>query len=269
MMSFRSALLAAVVLAGVPTMVHAQDDRRGRPEGAGRNPDRGQQQQAAPQAQPAPAPAPQAQAQPQLDRRAPDTQARQFNQQPQAQPRGDYANRQQRDGRNDASPQAQQQRPQGDGRNPGFDRGRASGTPNLYNGRDNNRFDNNNRFNGNNGFNNGRPGYQEPRGDNRFNQNWRNDRRYDWQNYRNNNRQLFRAPRYTPPRNYGYGYRPFYRGYQLEPFFYGQNYWIDDPWEYRLPPAYGPYRWVRYYDDVLLVDITTGFVVDAIQNFFW
>jgi hypothetical protein len=36
-----------------------------------------------------------------------------------------------------------------------------------------------------------------------------------------------------------------------------------------LPPAYGPYRWVRYYDDVLLVDIRSGYVVDMINNFFW
>ena len=31
----------------------------------------------------------------------------------------------------------------------------------------------------------------------------------------------------------------------------------------------GPYRWVRYYDDVLLVDIYSGEVVDVIHDFFW
>ena len=35
----------------------------------------------------------------------------------------------------------------------------------------------------------------------------------------------------------------------------GNSYWLNDPWQYRLPPAYGPYRWIRYYDDALLVDI--------------
>ena len=31
----------------------------------------------------------------------------------------------------------------------------------------------------------------------------------------------------------------------------------------------GPYRWVRYYDDALLVDIYSGEVVDVIYDFFW
>ena len=38
---------------------------------------------------------------------------------------------------------------------------------------------------------------------------------------------------------------------------------------YRLPPAWGPYRWVRYWDDALLVDTRTGMVVDVIYSFFW
>jgi hypothetical protein len=36
-----------------------------------------------------------------------------------------------------------------------------------------------------------------------------------------------------------------------------------------LPAAYGSYRWVRYYDDVLLVDVRNGRVVDVIRDFFW
>jgi len=36
-----------------------------------------------------------------------------------------------------------------------------------------------------------------------------------------------------------------------------------------LPPTYAPYQWVRYYDDVLLVDMATGEVVDTIYDFFW
>ena len=51
--------------------------------------------------------------------------------------------------------------------------------------------------------------------------------------------------------------------------YYQPDYWLDDPWQYRLPPVYGPYRWVRYYDDALLVDIYSGQVVDVIDNFFW
>ncbi|WP_342449817.1 RcnB family protein [Sphingomonas jejuensis] len=36
-----------------------------------------------------------------------------------------------------------------------------------------------------------------------------------------------------------------------------------------MPPAYGSYRWVRYYDDALLVDVRSGYVVDVIYDFFW
>jgi hypothetical protein len=38
---------------------------------------------------------------------------------------------------------------------------------------------------------------------------------------------------------------------------------------YRLPQAYGPFRWVRYYGDALLVNIYTGQVVDVVYDFFW
>ena len=50
---------------------------------------------------------------------------------------------------------------------------------------------------------------------------------------------------------------------------FGRNYWIADPWAYRLPPAYGSYRWVRYYNDAVLVDLRTGFVADVIYGIFW
>ena len=44
---------------------------------------------------------------------------------------------------------------------------------------------------------------------------------------------------------------------------------FNDPWAYRLPEAYDDFRWVRYYNDALLVDVYTGEVVDVIQNIFW
>jgi Ni/Co efflux regulator RcnB len=102
-----------------------------------------------------------------------------------------------------------------------------------------------------------------------WNHSWRNDRRYDWWRYRDSHRHLYRAPRYYHPYGYGYGYRRFSIGVYLDSLFFGSRYWIDDPWQYRLPPAYGSYRWVRYYDDVLLVDLRSGRVVDVIHDFFW
>lgn len=102
----------------------------------------------------------------------------------------------------------------------------------------------------------------------RWNNDWRRDNRYNWQSYRNANRSLFRGDRYySPYRNWSY--RRLGIGFMLQPLFYSSTYWIDDPWQYRLPDAYGPYRWVRYYDDALLVDIYTGEVVDVINDFFW
>lgn len=96
---------------------------------------------------------------------------------------------------------------------------------------------------------------------------WRKDHRYDWWDYRNRYRSIYRLGRYHDP--YGWGYRRWSIGYNLWPSHYGSGYWLNDPWMYRLPPAYGPYRWVRYYDDALLVNIYTGQVIDVVYNFFW
>lgn len=97
---------------------------------------------------------------------------------------------------------------------------------------------------------------------------WRDNRRYDWRGYRSHNRNLYRPGQYySPYRNYRYNRLNV--GIRLGSSFYGSRYWINDPWRYRLPEVYGPYRWVRYYDDVLLVDVYNGEVVDVIYDFFW
>ena len=115
-----------------------------------------------------------------------------------------------------------------------------------------------------------RDGYNSgSRHHNRWDHNdWRRDTRYNWLGYRNQHRDLYRAGRYYSP-YYNYGYSRLSIGFFLNRGFYGQSYWINDPWQYRLPAMYGPYRWVRYYDDVLLVDIYSGEVVDVIHDFFW
>jgi hypothetical protein len=97
---------------------------------------------------------------------------------------------------------------------------------------------------------------------------WRNDGRYDWQRYRTYNRSIFSPGIYYSPFR-SHRYSRFGIGYQLDPGFYSSRYWITDPWQYRLPQPYPGTRWVRYYDDVLLVDVFTGEVVDVIYNFFW
>lgn len=96
---------------------------------------------------------------------------------------------------------------------------------------------------------------------------WRNDRRYDWRDWRRRHRSRFHFGFYNDP--FGWSYFRYGVGWRLWPSYYRSSYWLRDPWEYRLPPAYGPYRWVRYYDDALLVNIYTGQVVDVVYNFFW
>ena len=100
------------------------------------------------------------------------------------------------------------------------------------------------------------------------NRGWRNDSRYDWYRYRSANRSIFSLGRYYAPyRNYNYSKLSV--GIRLGSLFYSNRYWIEDPWRYRLPAVYGPYRWIRYYDDALLVDVYSGEVVDVIYDFFW
>lgn len=142
------------------------------------------------------------------------------------------------------------------GRNDGW-RGRPGDGDNRW-GNNTHRPDNRG-WNGNNGWNNDRG----------WNRDWRRDRQYDWQRYRYSNRDLFRGRPYYAPYGWGYGYQRFSIGFTLNNLLFGQQYWIDSPYDYRLPPVDGPYRWVRYYNDVLLVDLRNGQVVDAIYDFFW
>lgn len=149
------------------------------------------------------------------------------------------------------------------------DRDRPRDDGNRWNNgnRPDNRNWNNNRggnWNGNNGWNRGNDWNGRA-----WNRDWRRNQQYDWQRYRYSNRNLFRANPYYVPRGWSYGYQRFSIGFMLNSLLFDQQYWIDDPYEYRLPPVYGPYRWVRYYDDVLLVDIRSGQVVDVINDFFW
>ena len=97
---------------------------------------------------------------------------------------------------------------------------------------------------------------------------WRNDNRYDWQRYRYSNRDRFRLGSYYSPYR-GYRYNRLSIGLFLDSLFYSNRYWLSDPWQYRLPPAPYGTQWVRYYDDVVLVDVYTGEVLDVIYDFFW
>lgn len=95
----------------------------------------------------------------------------------------------------------------------------------------------------------------------------RQERREDWRDYRRTHGDVYRRGGYAGPR--GYNYRPVAPGYRFAPEYYGQRYWINDPWTYRLGrPAYGQ-RWVRYGNDVVLVNTRNGRVVQVYNRFFY
>jgi len=124
----------------------------------------------------------------------------------------------------------------------------------------------------NNGWQNGNgrlSANERWRDQNRWNRDWRRDNRYDWSSYRQYNRNAYHLPAYRAPYGWNGGYSRYSIGIYLGSSLFGSSYWIDDPYSYRLPEAYGTLRWIRYYDDALLVDIRDGYVVDVLHDFFW
>jgi len=97
--------------------------------------------------------------------------------------------------------------------------------------------------------------------------NWRHNDKYDWYNWRRKHRSIFHLGFYYDP--FGWGYNPFQIGWRMWPSYYRSSFWINDPWYYRLPYAPPGTRWIRYYDDAILVDTWSGQVIDVIYNFFW
>lgn len=110
---------------------------------------------------------------------------------------------------------------------------------------------------------------------------WREDRRddrrdyrqarrdyRDWRAYRQAERNAFRRGAYYAPR--GLAYRPVRVGGRLNSsLFWGSRYWVD-PYDYYLPqPRYGYQRYIRYGNDVLLIDTRNGRVLVVYDRFFW
>lgn len=91
---------------------------------------------------------------------------------------------------------------------------------------------------------------------------WGND---DWRRYRQDNRRLYARGNWNAP----FRYQQFRPGVRIRPAYYGPRYVVADPWRYRLPPIGGAQRWVRHYDDLLLVDVRRGTVMRVIPRFYW
>jgi hypothetical protein len=140
-----------------------------------------------------------------------------------------------------------------------------------------------------------RDGYDHRHGDRGFGYGWggygHDQHRYDWggayrDGYRrhghghghwyggyygsNWNRHRWRSPyRYVWPRGYhGYYGRSWQIGLYLPRAFYAPSYYIDYTPYGLEPPPYGC-EWVRVDDDILLVEIETGLIVDILYDFYY
>jgi Ni/Co efflux regulator RcnB len=91
--------------------------------------------------------------------------------------------------------------------------------------------------------------------------------RQDWRDYRRAHRDAYRRSEYVGPR--GYVYRPVNVGYRFAPHYYSPRYVIADPYRYRLPAAGRGLQWIRYGNDVVLVNRRTGRVIEVHNRFFW
>lgn len=78
--------------------------------------------------------------------------------------------------------------------------------------------------------------------------------------------------RYRAPVRYVYppGYRSYHWrvGHRLPPAYYGRPYWVDYR-PYRLPPPPYGYGWVRVDQDVVLVALATGLILDVLYGVYY
>ncbi|MGF7155952.1 RcnB family protein [Novosphingobium gossypii] len=95
----------------------------------------------------------------------------------------------------------------------------------------------------------------------------RRELREDWRDYRRSNRQAFHRPAYVGPR--GYAYRPVAVGHRFDRAYYGDRYVVRDYARYRLPAPRAGHRWIRYNNDVVMVNPRSGRVVQVYNGFFW
>ena len=96
----------------------------------------------------------------------------------------------------------------------------------------------------------------------------RQEYRDDWRDYRRQNERVFRQGAYANPYN-GWRYRPYAVGSRFDQRLFGQRYVIADPYQYRLPRPVGGQRWVRYGNDVVLVDPRDWRVAQVYTGFFF
>lgn len=105
---------------------------------------------------------------------------------------------------------------------------------------------------------------------------WRHDRRHDryvrhddrrWRGHYWHPQHRYRAPvRYVRPA--GYRHVRWGVGHRLPPAYYARPYYVDYH-AYRLPPPPYGHRWVRHDNDVILVALATGLVLDVLYDLYY
>ena len=98
----------------------------------------------------------------------------------------------------------------------------------------------------------------------------RHELRQDRRQFRREVRRNVRHQRvvYVAPYRH-WSYRPVRVGYRLQSPFYGSRYYINDYGMYRVRAPGHWQRWIRYGDDLLLVNVRTGRVLQVVHYNYW
>lgn len=104
----------------------------------------------------------------------------------------------------------------------------------------------------------------ELRHDRREIQEQKRDVRDARQEYRSDARDYARAH----PWKSSFKYQRFTAGARIQPAYYGRSYVISDYGRFRWAKPGVNQRWVRHYDDALLINTRTGRVVKVVNNAF-
>ena len=107
--------------------------------------------------------------------------------------------------------------------------------------------------------------YRDVREERRDVRHARQEYREDWQDYRRDNRNAFRGTRFVAP----FRYRTFNPGVRLSTSYYGPRYYVNNYSNYRLHAPGRNQRYIRHYNDLLLVNVRSGVVIRAYHNFYW
>ena len=85
-----------------------------------------------------------------------------------------------------------------------------------------------------------------------------------WHGHRDSHHRYEQRHRWHAP----FRYNRFRAGARIAPAYYGRGYWVNDWARYRLDRPTRYERWVRHYDDLLLVDTRRGVVVRVYPGHF-